>query len=287
MPIQSVAVLGVGLLGGSIGLAVRQAMPGCRVVGYVNRPAAVAGAGDVVDVATASLPEAVSAADLVILCTPIGQFKTLLEQLGPLLKSGAIVTDVGSTKRSVATWAKRALPPTVDFVGSHPMAGGERHGVRHSRADLLEGAICVVTPEETTKPATVQAVREFWRLLGMRPIEMSPHMHDALVARSSHLPHAVAAALVHQQDAGSLSVAGRGLLDTTRIAAGDAGVWRDILLDNRDNVIAAVQSLQNELSEFTAILTAADSDRLTDWLRRASASRQSFDDRDKKQYGHE
>lgn len=275
---RRLSILGVGLLGGSIGLAVKSKLSDCTVAGYGHRRStldkalAMGAVDEVYDTAGA----AVRGADLVLLCTPVGTFPDLLRQIGPALATGAIVTDVGSTKASVVESAGKLLPRTAHFVGSHPMAGSEKRGVEFARADLLAGALCIVTPDESSDAGAVERVEAFWRRLGMRTTRVSPAEHDRRLADVSHLPHAVAAALIRMQDAASFALAGRGFADATRIAAGDAGLWRDILLDNRENVVDGIERLSGQLAELARHLRAGDGGAVANWLDAAAARRTSM-----------
>ena len=271
-------ILGVGLLGGSIGLAVQRRISGCVVLGYGHRTSTLkaALASGAVNVTYEDAAVAVRGADLVILCTPVGIMASTLKAISPALAPGAIVTDVGSTKRSIVAAAEEQLPPGVQFVGSHPMAGSEKRGVGHARADLFEGATCVVTPTARTDPVALKSVEEFWRTLGMRITRLSPEEHDAQTADVSHLPHALAAALVAMQRDESLSLAGKGFLDATRIAAGDGALWRDILIDNRDNLRKSIQRLQENLEGLLAYLQPENAEALRQWLDAAAQRRQQI-----------
>ena len=278
---KRLSILGVGLLGGSIGLAAKSLISGVSVVGYGHRAATLEEALRLkaIDRPALSAAEAAGGADAVFLCTPVGLFEALLREIGPVLRDGAIVTDVGSTKRSVVRLAESLLPPGVRFVGSHPMAGSEKRGVRYASADLFQGAACIATPTPRTDPAALEEVESFWRLLGMTVTRLSPDEHDRRLADISHLPHAVAAALVVAQDDASIPLAGQGFRDATRIAAGDAPMWRDILLDNRDNLRDSVRRFRRHLDELLARLDAADADAVRSWLDAASARRRAMDDR--------
>jgi prephenate dehydrogenase len=190
-----------------------------------------------------------------------------------VLKPGAIVTDVGSTKRSVVATAERELPAGVHFVGSHPMAGSEKRGVEFARADLFQNALCIITPTANTDRGAVEQVEGFWKSLGMRTTRFSPPEHDRLLAEVSHLPHALAAALVTLQSDKALTLAGKGFLDATRIAGGDGALWRDILMDNRDNVLASIAELKKHLGELEKLLGGEGREELAKWLDRAAARR--------------
>jgi prephenate dehydrogenase len=219
---------------------------------------------------------AVRGADLVILCTPVGVFSKLLESIAPSLEPKAVVTDVGSTKASVVEAAGKLLPKSAHFVGSHPIAGSEKRGVEFARADLLRDALCIVTPDASTDLDALANVESFWRLLGMRTTRVSPAEHDRRLADVSHLPHAVAAALVAMQADDSFALAGKGFADTTRIAGGDGGLWRDIFMDNRENVLSSIERLRGHLDQFASALRAGDRDAVKTWLDAAAKRREEL-----------
>ena len=275
---QRVSILGVGLLGGSIGLAIRTHLKHCKIIGYSHRRSTVDSALQMhaLDEGYDVLPPAVKGADLVVLCTPVGLFRPLLAELAPLLAPGTIVTDVGSTKRSIVAAAEELLPASVHFVGSHPMAGSEKRGVKYARADLYAGALCIVTPSAQTDRPALAKVRQFWADLGMRTRELSPQEHDQRLADISHLPHAVAAALVSIQAEGSAALAGKGFHDMTRIAGGDGGLWRDIFIDNRDNLRQSIQRLKDRLDLLLTLMEPEESDALQAWLDQTAEQRRKM-----------
>jgi prephenate dehydrogenase len=276
MALDRVVIIGVGLIGGSAGLAVRQRHPDCEVVGVGQNADGVAGmvAWGAVHKGTTDLAAAADA-DLVVLATPVGVAVSVLDRL-PKLRG--VATDVLSTKRSVVAAAEARH---IRFVGSHPMAGSDRRGVANARADLLAGAACLITPTGRTDAGDLQFVEQFWASIGMTTRRMTPAVHDRLVARASHVPHAVAAAIVAIQSDDSLSVAAGGFRDTTRVAGGDPDLWRDILLDNRDQVADALRLLRGELDAVIERLVAGDAEGLRAWLA-ASAGRRGavYNDRD-------
>lgn len=229
-----------------------------------------------IDEACATAAKAVQGADLVILCTPVGLLEEMLRQIAGHLKPGAMVTDVGSTKRSVVTAAGKILPANVHFVGSHPMAGSEKRGVEYARTDLFENATCILTPTADTDADSLAAVEKFWQTLGMKTTRISPGDHDRYLAEISHLPHALAAALVAMQQDAVLPLAGQGFLDATRIAGGDGALWRDILLDNADNMRSALTRLQGELSKLLAMLEPTQDSALEQWLNDAAKKREKL-----------
>ena len=281
--LRKITIIGVGLLGGSIGLAVRRrklVAPG-GVVGFVRRVASLkdcekAGA---VDFATTDLLAAVWDADLVILCTPLAQMQPRVRQMLPALKRGAIVTDVGSVKAGVV----RELEPLVakagaHFVGSHPMAGVEKTGVGAASADLFANAICVVTPTRKSDPAAVRKVEQFWKSLGARPRRLTPERHDLLVSRSSHLPHVIAANLAGYvlspaQPKQQAALCANGFRDTTRIASGSPEMWRDIALANRKNLGWALDGFVSDLKKLRSALAKADAKAITKFFETAKSRR--------------
>jgi prephenate dehydrogenase len=278
MNLHRLSILGVGLLGGSLGLAVKKAFSDCRVMGYGHRPDSLdrALAMGAIDESSADPVRAVEGADLVVLCTPVQTIGPLLRQVAPALKPGAIVTDVGSTKRSIVRAAREGLGKNVRFVGSHPMAGSEKRGVEFARPDLFAGAVCILTPHPNDDPDTVGDVERFWQAVGMKTTRLSPDEHDHLLACVSHLPHALAAALVSMQPDDALGLAGNGFRDVTRIAAGDPGLWRDILVDNADEVRRSLRSFRAGLDELDAALEAADAAAVEAFLARAAERRKKL-----------
>lgn len=275
---KRLTILGVGLLGGSIGLALRSVVSDCRIIGYGHRTNTLDKAVEVgaIDEGSLDASEAVRGSDLVILCTPVGLFPNLLAQIKDQLSPDAIVTDVGSTKRTIVEAAEALLPKAAQFVGSHPMAGSEKRGVEFARTDLFRGALCILTPTPKTSPEALAKVDAFWKLLGMRTTRLSPGDHDRLLADVSHLPHVTAAALVAMQHDAGLDLSGKGFLDTTRVAGGDGALWRDILLDNKDNLRASVLRLREQFDRLLTLMDAEDSEPLRQWLDAAAARRESL-----------
>ena len=273
---RQVAILGVGLLGGSIGLALRSASQGSRIIGYGHRRGSLETAKEMgaIDEWRLEPEAAVADCDLVILCTPVGVFEPLIRQIAPALTKGAIVTDVGSTKRSVVRFAEAHLPGSVRFIASHPIAGSEKRGVEYSRADLFSNRLCILTPSAKTEAAPLKRIEKFWKLLGMRTLRLSPKEHDRLLADISHLPHLLAAALVAMQDDAGLKICGKGFLDTTRIAGGDGALWRDIFLDNADNLKSAIHRLKSQLDAVQRMLEIRSDAALRDWLDAAARRRE-------------
>jgi prephenate dehydrogenase len=263
---QKITIIGVGLLGGSIGLAIKRRQLAGEVAGFVRRASSLkdcerAGA---VDYATTDLLAAVSNADLVILCTPLAQMVPLAKQLLPALKRGALVTDVGSVKADVVRGLESVFANSgAHFIGSHPMAGAEKTGVWAARADLYANAVCVVTPTKKSTATAVRTLEKFWQSLGARTLRLDAAQHDLLVSRSSHLPHVVAATLANlvlnpALPKNQTALCATGFRDTTRIASGSPEMWRDITLANRKNLSQSVDAFVAELRKFQAALNGGD-----------------------------
>ncbi len=281
MDVRRISILGVGLLGGSIGLACRSRLKNCEIVGYGHRRESLEQARQMgaIDRIAESPDASVKDAQIVVLCTPVSKLGPMIAKIAPAVAEGAIVTDVGSTKESVVLAGEEGIPSRAHFVGSHPMAGSEKRGVQFARADLFEKALCILTPTARTAPTALDQVELFWQTLGMRTTRLSPDLHDRYLAEVSHLPHALAAALVLLAESEALDVAGNGFLDMTRIAGGDGGLWRDILLDNRLHVCAAIGRLKMSLTGLAKMLRSGDEAGLKDWFDRAAIRRQQKLDR--------
>jgi prephenate dehydrogenase len=277
--LDQVAIVGAGLLGGSIGLALRAAgFTGRRIaVGHRASSLQKALECDAVDEVTQDVAEGVSGAGLVILCTPIGHMEQLMTRMAPALAPDTYVTDVASTKTEVVQMAERLLSPSARFVGSHPMAGSEKTGVDFARADLFQLATCILTPTGKTKPATVRWMRKLWEALGCQTVVTTPEKHDKLLARVSHLPHAVAAAMVGLAVRESaIDLAGPGFADTTRIASGNAAMWTDIFRTNRPAMLQAIDQLIAELTQFRQELDRDNAEAILKWLTASQEARDEW-----------
>jgi cyclohexadieny/prephenate dehydrogenase len=272
---ERVAVVGLGLLGGSVAGAARARGVAKRVVG-VSRgrdTAAAAVAAGLADEATADLAAGVAGADLVVLCTPVFAMAETLRRAAPHLANGALVTDVGSVKGRLVETLPGLLPPGACYVGAHPMAGSHHTGLRHARPDLFEGAACVLTPTAATPPAALARVRAFWAALGARTFERDPAAHDAEVAWVSHLPHAVAfayAASLAGAPAPAFQLKGGGFRDFTRIAASDPELWADILATNAKALAGPLAAAGAALGALARAIEADDASAVHRFLSAAS-----------------
>jgi len=274
-PWNQVTIIGVGLIGGSAGLALKQAGLARTVVGVGHRQTSLDEARrcGAADRATLDAAEGVRQSDLVVLATPLGLFEETLRRIAPALAPATVVIDVGSTKAAVVRALEPLMPDGCAFVGCHPIAGSEQRGIAHARADLFMGALCVVTPTERTPQDALGRVVQTWARLGMTVRLLAASEHDRLLAEVSHLPHVVAAALVRAIGVQAESLAGPGWADTTRVASGDAALWRDILMSNAAEVAGALEKFQGVLGELAAALRRGDAPRLESLLAEAKARR--------------
>jgi prephenate dehydrogenase len=281
---RKITIIGVGLLGGSIGLAARKFHVTKEIAGFVRRKKTIADCEKfgAADFATTDLLAAVSNADLVILCTPLAQMRSLAEQFLPALKPGAIVTDVGSVKADVVHEICGLVRKAgAHFVGSHPMAGAERTGVSAARADLFQNAVCVLTPTKNSNTTAIRKLEQFWKSLGARVLKLPPQQHDLFVSRTSHLPHVVAATLANLvlnpvNSKLQSQLCASGFRDTTRIASGSPEMWRDIALSNRKNLSRSLDSFISELQKFQRILKSSDAKSISKFFGSAKTRRDSW-----------
>lgn len=268
----------MGLLGGSVALAIRQRLPEAVVVAYSHRVATrrkarkLALATEVVD----NLAMAVTAADLVILATPIFTFEQYFAEMAAMIPSGCIVTDVGSTKLLPHRWAEQSLGARSHYVGSHPVAGSEQRGLEFARDDLLAQARCIVTATPKTHRPAVTTLKRFWSDLGCYVQTMTPESHDRVFANISHLPHLMAAGLVNASDWEDVKFAGAGFLDSTRIASGPANIWTDVLLANGDNIAGAIDRVVAELKKVQKAVKTSDRAGIETLLEAARRKRASL-----------
>lgn len=281
---KRVAILGLGLMGGSLGLAIKSRRLPWQVAGYTRTPergrqAVRRGA---VDVLLKHPSEAVAGADLVVVCAPILVVPQLVRECRGHLARGAVVTDVGSTKAFLEAEVPALLRETgAAFVGSHPMAGSEKQGIEAARPDLYEGAVVLVSPPRAAPARALQLVRGFWRRLGARPETMDAREHDRVVARTSHLPHMVASLLVltaaragRREQVGAFC--GPGFADTTRVAEGSPDVWEDIVRTNRANVAEELRSYRLQMDKLIELLDNGDFEGIRHMLENGQAARRTM-----------
>jgi len=284
MHFQKVTLAGVGLLGGSLGLALRQRGLAGKIDGLVRRSKSISECErlGVVDHATRNPRRAAEEADLIVLCTPLAAMRAALESMLPAIRPGTLITDVGSVKTTVVHELEPlAIAAGAHFVGSHPMAGTEQHGPAAARPDLFAGALCVLTPTPKTSPSALRRVQDLWQAVGASTLRLRPETHDDLVGRSSHLPHIVAAELahyvlspVHRKEQRLLCAT--GFRDTTRVASGPPEIWRDIALANRENLIRVLGVFIEGLQEVRHLLEIGHESALLDFFEQARLRRNAW-----------
>ena len=233
------------------------------------------------DEAPERIEDACSGSDLIVLCAPVERIIDLAQTIAPRLDSKPIVTDVGSVKSELSRACSSALEGKARFVGSHPMAGSEKTGMENADANLFAGRACFVTPLENTDPKALQSVSDFWQALGSTVLVESPERHDAIVANVSHLPHLLASALstrLAKALPNAAQFCGNGLKDTTRIASGDPGMWREIIMQNRAEIIRALDAFQDELQSLRSSIANEDDFETLKRLADGKSFRDSLDD---------
>jgi prephenate dehydrogenase len=282
-PVNQLAILGVGLIGGSVALALKQAGQVDRIIGAGRNMDTLAEAIKlgVIDEAT-TMEEAVRTADVVMLATPVGQFPRIMQAITPHLKPEAVITDAGSTKTDVVAAARAHMGKHLPrFVPAHPIAGAEKSGVGAARADLFMGKHVVLTPLPETSPDAIEVAQLLWQSCGAKVSQMTPLMHDQVFAAVSHLPHLLAFALVaelaNRSNAEQLfGYAAGGFRDFTRIAASSPEMWRDISLANKEPLLKELKAYQDHIAYLAAILEQGDGVALEALFQRASIARNNW-----------
>lgn len=287
---NKLVIFGVGLIGGSLALALKQQAAVQHVVGVGRRPEALAQALrlGVIDEAQDDIAAAMADADVVIMATPVAQTPQLLARMLPHLETKTVISDVGSTKGDIAVYVEQAAQQRANpqqlmaqFIGAHPIAGAEKSGVAAAQADLFQGKKVILTPNPHTAPAALATIQQLWQRCGAQTSCMTPEQHDAIFACVSHLPHLLAFALVHEiasrDNAEQLfAFAASGFRDFTRIAGSSAEMWRDISLANRPALLQELAQYQAALTHLQQLLQQSDAAGLQDFLTTASEARNAW-----------
>lgn len=274
------AIIGLGLMGGSLGLAAKA--HGRHVAAYARRKQSLteALAAEIADEGFESAAEAVKGADLIVLCTPLLTMPNLVREFLPNLKEGCIITDVGSTKQYLSEELEKLLAGTpAEFIGSHPMTGSEKNGIEAADAQLYRDAAVIVTPTANTTDKSKQQVINFWQELGAQVTEMTPKQHDEIIARTSHLPHLAAAALMASADRDKTDITpfcGPGIRDTTRIAEGSEHIWHDIIKTNTEPILQELNNLQHTLDNLKTMLEQKNFDAIRQLLANSRQKRKKL-----------
>jgi prephenate dehydrogenase len=283
---KQVTIVGVGLIGGSLGMILKRDGLADSVVGVGRRIENLKTAVELgaIDRYVSDAKDGVREADLVILATPVDTYERHVKEWGSCLKSGALVSDVGSVKGALVERAEQLLPNTVRFVGAHPIAGKEKTGVAAGSVTLFTGARCILTPTKRTDPQALQAIRAMWEAAGAVVLTMDPMLHDKVLGAVSHLPHIAAFALINAltevqrttPELDLLAYSGGGLRDTTRIAASSPEMWRDIFIWNRDNLVAQIETYERHLQRLKQLIQAGDGPGIEQELERAKKVREQL-----------
>jgi len=283
---DTVAIVGLGLIGGTLALAVKERGLAGRIVGYGRSRERLAKAQDMglIDCAALGFDQGLGDADLIVLGTPVSIICQQLRHIAPFVRPGAIVTDVGSVKAPIVEAARQALPAGACFVGGHPIAGTENSGFESALAGLFRNRICVLTPDAQTDSAACDHLERFWHLLGSRVVRMDVRTHDLVFGAISHLPHMVAFSLVNAvvalqgayPAANILQYSAGGFKDFTRIAASDPVMWRDIALTNKSNILQALDHFEASLTALRTAITREDGQAIEALFQRSRDARRTI-----------
>lgn len=287
-----VSIIGVGLIGGSFGLALRKKRLARQVIGigrHIHKLKEAKRLG-AIDSYTTDFATGVKDSDIVMVATPVGKISLIVKRILPHLKDGCVVTDVGSTKENVVKEVEEILAkssgkgkrPKVSFIGGHPMAGSEKQGVRNARADIFSGTICILTPADKSGGKAVKVVKDLWKRMGARILLLEPEEHDYLVAYTSHLPHVLAFTLaglmgkVHKEDPRASRVIAGSISDMTRIAASSPEMWIDICLSNSKAISGSINSMVRYLEKFKKSIEKKRTKELQDLFDKGRLARRKL-----------
>jgi prephenate dehydrogenase len=275
---KTVTIVGVGMIGGSIGMALRRARLAERVVGVGRRQSSLRAAQEAgaVDHITVDLAKGVAEAELVVVCSPVERIVGHVREAAENCPRGTLLTDAGSTKESIVEGLQSGLARGCRFLGGHPLAGSEKAGPASAKADLFEGKLAVLTPTSATRAEDYDTLEQFWGNLGSVVVRMSAGEHDRAMGLTSHLPHAVAVALVSSLPEEFFRLTGTGFRDTSRLASGDTTLWEQVFALNRDNVVDALEQFGRHLEALTRAVREDDRTALEEILNRAKKIRDAL-----------
>ncbi len=275
MPFRKIAIIGLGLIGGSLGLRLKKRFPGTEVMGISRSSAKIklARRRKAIDWGSVSPEKILSRADLVVICTPVSSIPGWIRKAETWARPETLVTDVGSTKGDLVRWAERQKFKNIIFIGSHPMAGSHHSGMKFANENLFDGSFTFVTRTPRTHPAVLKKIVTFWKKISDKVHILNPQVHDRIVSEISHAPHALAALMVLTASSASLPFAASGFLDTTRVAQGEPGLWRDIFTANRHFVLRNLREKRRHLDCFIDFLAKNQTASIYRWLQKASRTR--------------
>ena len=280
--INKITIIGVGLIGGSLARALKERNLAKVVFGYGRDQSRLEEAqkSNIIDAFSTNIKEAIDEANIVVIATPVGTFKDILGQIEPLISSNVIITDVGSTKSDIVNIVNDVLRDKSSyFIPAHPIAGKERSGFEVSDSKLYDGKKVIITPQETNSPESIDVIDQMWKNVGADVDFMSAESHDNLLGMTSHLPHMLAFSLVNylvDQNPNASIYAGGGFKDFSRIASGDAVMWRDICLQNKNQIMSHLKGYQSTLDDLLEAINDEDSDKLGQLFTTAKKTRDSW-----------
>lgn len=271
---NKIGIVGVGLIGGSLGLAIKEKGLAGEVIGISRKKTSLRLAKEKKAIDKGSLDfNILKDVDLVILATPVNTIIDLAKKISKIIPKDCIVTDVGSTKQEVVNCLERIFPY---YIGSHPLAGSEKRGIRFADKDIFKDSLCVLTPTKNTSPEVLIKIKGFWQKLGMKVVLVSPRFHDKVLSFISHLPHILAFSLVNTAPKRFLDFAASGFKDTTRIASSESEIWQDIFLSNRNYILKAIDLFQKNLSQIKSAIKAKDKESLKRFIDQARKKREQL-----------
>ena len=280
--INKITIIGVGLIGGSLARAIKERNLAKVVFGYGRDQARLKGAQklNIIDQFSTSIEEAIVGAEIIVVATPVGTFQSILGEIEPLITENVIITDVGSTKSDIVNIVHNVLKVKSNcFIPAHPIAGKERSGFEVSDSMLFDGKKVIITPQENNSSDSIQVIEEMWKGVGAEVDFMSAESHDNLLGMTSHLPHMLAFSLVNylvNQNPTASIYAGGGFKDFSRIASGDAIMWRDICLQNKDQIISHLKGYQSTLNDLLQAIGDENSEELEHLFTTAKKTRDSW-----------
>jgi prephenate dehydrogenase len=280
--INKITIIGVGLIGGSLALALKERNLAKVVFGYGRDQSRLEEAqkSNVIDAFSTNIKEAIEEANIVVIATPVGTFKDILDKIEPLISSNVIITDVGSTKSDIVNIVNDVLRDKSScFIPAHPIAGKERSGFEVSDSKLYDGKKVIITPQETNSPESIDVIDQMWKNVGADVDFMSAESHDNLLGMTSHLPHMLAFSLVNylvDQNPNASIYAGGGFKDFSRIASGDAVMWRDICLHNKNQIMSHLKGYKSTLDDLLEAINDEDSEKLGQLFTTAKKTRDSW-----------
>jgi prephenate dehydrogenase len=271
---NKVAIIGTGLIGGSLALAIKKNKLARRVVGVSRRKKSLSLALKLKAIDRGSLSfEIIKGADLVVIATPVDTILSLEKRILKYIDNDCIIIDVGSTKEKIVNSFEKIFP---NFIGTHPLAGSEKRGIINASARIFENSLCILTPTLKTSPSSLNKVRELWKKLGAKTVILTPKAHDRILSFTSHLAHVIAFSLINSIPQGFSKFASSGLKDTTRIAASDALLWKDIFLSNSKNVLKAIEMFEGNLAKIKSAVKSKNTKSLEKILLQSKKKRESL-----------